>query len=283
MLADYSYPPVTLWLPIFKLSPRWMRIIWKKVVIDVTKPCSLKQRIWYRSALRLRYLFPNLEQLRRLRSPRPPIFKAPPSLSSAAAPEGLEDAIQELEDATPPFGDDVELPEGYRTFVVAGEVPHFKFPGSYHLRLYLDGNHVDDISVLNRLHPENCPNCVARMASGNALVKGVMTLPHEHVVGLLDKHGKNNENTTDAEVIELLKNSLTAHVVTPIGTKLAEAARGLSRTPMDHSLEEWKDHPSLSLHSSHVYLATSDHEVLSHGDWAHHGTVLRGEWRCARI
>lgn len=291
-LADYSYPPEELWVPIFKRSPGkgWgpyqLRMIWKKVVIDVTKPSSLTQRKMYRSALRLRYLFPNLQQLRLLPSPRPPIFKTPYPPSEAS--EGLEDAIQSLEDATspgdatPPLGEDVELPDGFRRFVVTGEVPQFKFHGSYHLRLYLDGKHVDDISVLNRLHPANCPNCVARMASGTASVKGVMSLPHEHVVGLLNKHGKNNENTTDDEVVELLKNNLTAHVVTPVGTKLAEAAQGLSRTPMDDSSKEWSDHyPTLSLHSSNVYLATPDHEVLSQEDWAHHGTVLHGEWRYA--
>ena len=176
--------------------------------------------------------------------------------------------------------------DGFRDFAVTADVPQFAFRGSHRLELHLDGTRVDDVSVLNRLNPAKCENCVSRMERGgaSARVRGVMTLPHAHVVRLLEKHGKNTAETTDEEVVELLKEHLSAHIVNPVGGKLAEAAQGLCKKPMPsgHPVFKEEDHPTLTLHSSRLMLAAPRcHEPHLHQGWIHHGDVLKGEWRFA--
>lgn len=265
-MSVYTYPPLELTASSFQFQsgPQASQAVTsKKVVIDVTKPSTPEQRKEYIAALQQLYGDSDLVH-KQLPAGNPPIFNSP--VSAADVP----DTHQKV--------------DGFRDFVVTGDVPQFAFKGSHRLNLHLDGAHVDDISVFSRLDPTRCQNCVSRIASGNTRVRGVMTLPHAHVVQLLEKHGLNTADTTDDQVIDLLKKHISAHIVTPVGTKLAEASHGLSDTPLPEGHTEFKeeDHPVLHLHSSRVFMAAPHHHAPHlHEGWVHHGAVLQGQWRFA--
>ena len=232
----------------------------KKVVIDVTKPSTLDQRKEYIAALQQLYGDSAFIK-QQLPAAKPPIFKSPPA---------------------PRIPDTYQPVDGFRDFVVTGELPQFAFTGSHRLVLLLDGAPVDDISVLSRIDPSTCENCQASIAAGNATVRGVMTLPHAQVVNVLEKNKKNTPDITDDEVIDVLKKHISAQIVTPSGAKLAEASDGLSQTPapLGHKVLEEARQPVLELHSSRVFMAApGTHEPRLHEEWVHHGTVLQGEWR----
>lgn len=276
------------------------------VVIDVTKPASPADRAVYLAALQQYYGDSKLAQKSHPVA-KPPIFNSPAIslLQKSSLPPATTESVRAASVgvanvAAAPHVPDVqavlappaptkliapppthEPVSGFRDFVVTGALPQFAFRGSHRLKLHLDGTHVANLSVLSRLDPARCANCEGRIASGRTHVRGVMTLPHAHVVGLLEKHGLNREDASDEEVIELLKKHISAQIVNPVGTVLAEAAHGPSAdAPEGHPVFKAEDHPVLQLHSSRVFLSAPHHrQPRIHEGWIHHGAVLKDQWQ----
>lgn len=233
-----------------------------QVTIDVTQAADLEARQLYITALQEYY---------RDLSPKIAPSKAKPGMFFSPI-----DRSDIPETYTPV--------EGYRDFVVVGFLQQFAFRGSHRLQLYLDGVWVNEISVFSRMLPERCQNCAGRIASGNAFVRGAMGLPYAVVVQALEKEGKNAEETTDEEVIEVLKRRLSAKIVAPNGTLLAEHAAPSQADGGEVSaqgLMARKDTPAFYLSSARL-LESDDRKLPSEFfDWQDHGSVLDVSWRLA--
>ncbi|KAF7795791.1 hypothetical protein EIP86_006958 [Pleurotus ostreatoroseus] len=289
-----------------------------QVVIDVTKPATAEQRAQYLAALQQFYGDATLAQASRplakpalFNSPAvsflqtsalaavqsQPVRTAPAGVANAAAAPHIDavkaaphvDAIKAAPPAAPATAPRPPLLPppthqplvGFRDFVVTGALPQFAFRGSHRLALHLDGLHVANLSVLSRLDPARCANCQGRVAAGRTHVRGVMALPHAHVVRLLEKHGLNREDAGEDEVVGLLKRHISAQIVTPVGTVLAEATHEASvAVPEGGAVFKAEDHPVLHLHSSRVFVATPQHrQPRVHEGWVHHGAVLKDQWK----
>jgi len=265
---SYTYPPLTL--PLITMDPATGETLTKEVTIDVTKPSTLAQRREYISALHQHYWVGFASNTR---GP-PPLGKAPIFRSIPA-------------DDAPTRGAGAVVPiDGVREFVVVGHVYQYAFKGSHRLELYFDDNLVSDISVLSRLNPAACENCAARVQD-NATVRGIMTIPHNMVIALLDKLDKNDPNTSDEDVINTLSSHIRAKIVSPSGRVLADGIHGQGINPPTHRggggpppvLETGKA-PILQFYSARVMPVVPEKgETGGNKDWIHHGAVLTGDWR----
>ena len=196
--------------------------------------------------------------------------------------------------------------EGVRDFTVVVTLPQFAFRGSHRLELYLDEVYVGNVSVFSRLEPEKCQNCVGRIAEGNPSVSGVIRLPHDIVLHLLEKNDANKTETTDEEVLQVIKANLFARIVRPDKTQIAiaherlrtgrppsegtrrflytatEASR-LVRDPVDISaiktppLDENRS-PTMEIHSARILISRDQMLPPMRDDYQSHGEVLEEEW-----
>lgn len=228
--------------------------------IDITQPVDLTTRKKYIAALQQYYK--DLSPQDGAGLAKPPMFHAE-TLDKRAVPATHKPV------------------HGMRDFVVVGHVPQFAFKGSHRLELYLDGKFINDISVFSRADPERCENCARRIASGNAHVRGAMGLPHAYVVQVLEKEGKNLEDTTDDEVVDALKTHLSARIVRPDGSPLAAhvpasaavADEGLQKRGMSPD-----SCPTLHLCSARILESHDAATPVERADWRHHGAVLNEHW-----
>jgi hypothetical protein len=124
--------------------------------------------------------------------------------------------------------------KGFRQFIVMGALPQYAFPGSHSLELYAtlgqDNYFVNDISVLSRLFPAECENCLTNQQS-RITVRGAMYIPHGLVVEILQSAGANDKTTSEASVIQAISERLHMRIVTPAGDLLAEAKHRLMTGP----------------------------------------------------
>lgn len=239
-----------------------------KVVIDISKPATVTQRKVYIAALQV-YFSDLSTPLPEKASPAiglPPIFNSP--LARGKIPEHL---------ASP-------LP-GYRDFFVAISLPQHAFKGSHRLKLYIDDQMVNELSVFSRIVPEQCGNCAGRIASGTDFVRGALGIPHSAIMYILQKECCNARDTTDEKVIAAIVKHLTAKVVTPSGQVLAmhvaaSAAAGAGPAMRRVALKA-ESCPKLELISSRMAISKRTTDTLEPDtpfDWRHHGAVLNQNW-----
>ncbi|KAL4246233.1 hypothetical protein ABKN59_009367 [Abortiporus biennis] len=234
------------------------------IVIDVTKPCTLADRVVYQWALQKLYDTKMFSIGRSAPRASSPIFRQ--------VPKGVPG--------------DYEVARGIREFYVIGTLSQYMLRMSYHLELYLDGAHVNEMSVFNRMVPERCGKCTNREnQEGGARVRVSMRLPHSIVHQVLLKYGKDDETTSDEEVIEVLKEHLTARIVAPDRTLLVGSERyhlALPHLPVPNgTLIALDKSPVLELTSAQI-LHPKDEEAqlpILHGAIAEHGIIETGRWR----
>ena len=260
------------------------------VTIDVTKPCTLDERKQYIAALQ--YHFGARPTLLLGPGPaRPPIFRGVPAEETPQLPGG-------------------KVVDGTRDFVVVVTLPQFGFRGSHRLELYLDGVYVGDVSVFSRTKPEKCKNCASNIASGTAVVRGVVGLPHDVVVQVLEKAGANTDTTTEEEIAQILKDNLVGRIVRPDRTLLAHGESGFVSGTGPNDQTQWinqhsvgglgtyalrqsrqtiavahypilpdKNEPTLEIHSARVVVSEDEFVPPVRTDVISHGVALGGEWR----
>ncbi len=257
--VDYTYDPLTL-----PVSDGTSNVV-KQVTIDVTKPSTLEERTEYIAALH-QYYGGNTVQLR-------------DTTNLVAKPALFNHPVTDVPDTH-------QVVDGYRDFVIVVLLSQYAFRGSHRLELFLDGVLVGNVSVFSRINPANCEACVARIASGDAKTRGIITIPHALVVQVLEKYGLNKETTTDEEIVALLKKHIVAKIVNPIGSALAHASHGhVTASPGSHLPELKEEHrPNLRFHSTRVLVSAPGGTAPPQSvGWIDHGEVLGGEWRHATV
>lgn len=235
-----------------------------KVVIDISKPATLAQRKVYIAALQVYFadLSIPVPEKTDAKIALPPIFHAP--VIGDAIPAQL---------CSP-------LP-GYRDFIVVASLAQHAFKGSHRLKLYVDDQMVNELSVFSRLNPEMCGNCVGRIASGTDFMRGALGIPHSAVVHVLEKECCNGRDTSDEKVIAAIAKHLSAKVVAPDGQVLAlhvTASAGQDTRRVALKAEHW---PTLELISSRMAVSKRTTDTLEPDapfDWRHHGAVLNENW-----
>ncbi|PSR78169.1 hypothetical protein PHLCEN_2v7501 [Hermanssonia centrifuga] len=255
----YTYDPLTL-----PVSDGTSNVV-KQVTIDVTKPSTLEERTEYIAALH-QYYGGNTVQLR-------------DTTNLVAKPALFNHPVTDVPDTH-------QVVDGYRDFVIVVLLSQYAFRGSHRLELFLDGVLVGNVSVFSRINPANCEACVARIASGDAKTRGIITIPHALVVQVLEKYGLNKETTTDEEIVALLKKHIVAKIVNPIGSALAHASHGhVTASPGSHLPELKEEHrPNLRFHSTRVLVSAPGGTAPPQSvGWIDHGEVLGGEWRHATV
>ena len=198
------------------------------------------------------------------------------------------------------------LVEGVREFTIVVTLPQFAFRGSHRLELYLDQVLVGEVSVFSRLQPDKFKNCVGRIAAGHATVRGVIRLPHDIVLNVLERSSLNKPDTSDDVVAQVIKDHLVAKIFRPNKTELAWAEpKGLTgdvstsnhrrmmystvdgprlvHSPIEVSsirspVLEQNRSPTLELHSALLYVSRNRMLPMIFDDWKSHGTVLENEW-----
>ena len=161
--ADYTYPSITA-----------RGLGHNEIVVDIAnKQPSPAQRSLYAAALAAYWgVDPRTHLKQTERKAEPPIFKIPTDNRTNS------DTIV----------------KGFRQFIVMGALPQYAFPGSHSLELYAtlgeDHYFVNDISVLSRLFPAGCENCLTN-EQARITVRGAMYVPHGLVVEILQLAGAN--------------------------------------------------------------------------------------------
>ncbi|KII82909.1 hypothetical protein PLICRDRAFT_180909 [Plicaturopsis crispa FD-325 SS-3] len=138
------------------------------------------------------------------------------------------------------------------------------------------------MGLQHEVNPDRCAECVGRRAA-EARVRGVMVIPNDAVLEVLEKYGKNGDDVPHEEVIELLKSKLVARIVSVGSATLADAVPDRSSETYTKPLDKAK-HPRLRLHSAGACVPKGDlddvtvpHDV-DYFDWQDHGVVFEDMW-----
>jgi hypothetical protein len=117
-----------------------------------------------------------------------------------------------------------EVLSGYRDFVFVVDLPEFKYSGSYRVDLCLATAPevlVSSAAVFARSEWERCSACVEHQREDRPII-GHMPINPIIIAYLLDKVGKNREDTTKEEVITILQHSFAVKVLSPDGTQVLD-------------------------------------------------------------
>jgi tyrosinase len=258
VFADYTYPPLQ------------GVIAGKKVSIDIAQPCTPEQRQVYRRILQNHFnLNPqrDIEELDVI-APRLPIF-FPASLRAAESPKGYA-AIA-----------------NFRQFFIDVAMPPSAFAGSHRLGLEvaLGGVRVPlgSVSVLSRLDPGRCANCVQRGLEPTP-VRGRIMLPAAVALALVDKpappagagHMIPHTAPSDGPDLRGFKASFSAQIATPGSARLASADETVPVGMIPNGVQMGEDAaPKATLWSAAVAHPEDDMDgAVKFFDWKDHGEIF---------
>ncbi|CAE6476118.1 unnamed protein product [Rhizoctonia solani] len=243
----YTYPPI-------KYVDKAGRHCEVKIDTDPTQPTSLKLRRKQRYYLQKHFCYD------------------PPKARDEAQSEtqthlvsGIFTKHHRYTDGPTPSGHKVV--DNYRQFFVSVSLDPTFIRGSYMLVLSIYHEaalgrpipnedtssklyEIGRVAVLSRGSSEACGNCQAQRAGG-VRVRGIIMIPHLDVHKLLVAAGKNDEKTTDIEVIEAIKITLVAQLVLPNGL-VHSRLQDVGSDEAERSLSGGRV-PYLELLSSDVY------------------------------
>ncbi len=179
----------------------------------------------------------------------------------------------------------IGCPSGYqdlgkfRIFVIVVTISEHAYEGSFHVELVPRGIPnvvINKVSFLRRRSADRCGACLGRQAA-HSLVQATMILDSNEICSLIRGAGLSGRDARDEQIINLLKTSFEARVVSPDGSVLAECRRGLSGTPGTKPLNAGL--PTLSFYS-----ACAAHPTGNQGgdirffNWVNHTTLLNNDW-----
>ncbi|KAG8738890.1 hypothetical protein FRC10_006407 [Ceratobasidium sp. 414] len=187
--------------------------------------------------------------------------------------------------------------KGYRQFVVTASLSPSYHNGSYSLNVVMQINqksiYVGSIAVLGRGKSASCGNCQARRVA-NTRVRGVLLVPHEHVVGVIEAspieapvpQGSGSAGAEAAAVhgpanrlIQNLRTSLNCHVVLPSGRVYSRLSKeGLS----DEGGDPNDTVPEVHLLSCDVYQDGDEDAPYCFSNWLDHG-LPHGKWAKVQV
>lgn len=186
------------------------------LTIQVDKPCTPTQLPSY--LLALQFYFGHLGYLEALEG-APPIKPG-----YLLAPGGPSDPQN-----------DVELMQKYRQFSVIVTYDKFAFKLSHSIEIFLPKEDqtpgkpeqsetiVASVTCLKRSDPFRCANCVGQQQAGR-LHAGHMVINPVILTYLLERHGINEANTTEDQIVNVLRGSLRSRAVDPGRRVLAEGS-----------------------------------------------------------
>jgi hypothetical protein len=254
MLADYTYPPIAHDN--------------RSVSID-TPYHNRAQRLEYQGVLQKHFGLNTKQELDELALlARAPILPLSQTFADAKVPYGYAPIAN------------------FRRCFVEVMMPRAAFSGSHRLDLNVtlgpERVALGYVSVLSRLEPERCENCV-QLARGGRPISGRIMLPAAVTLSLLDQHEMGAEHKgamNDApDPFHGLKHAFGAGIATPGNHPLANAkpsgmtvgvARGISL--------EREATPKLTLWSATVAHPEDDpNGAIELFDWKSHGT-LSPDW-----
>lgn len=238
-----------------------------KISVQVDQPATYDQRKTYLGVLAKHWQYDPPNEVAQLPRPlKPPFFR-------------LHGGLLGLPETHTVF-------ENYRLFTVTITLNPFAFNGSHLLEVFLHdyptvviGAH----AVLSRVDPNRCSNCVARRDEGSMSV-GRIVVPAIFIYGILEAKGLNNENATNEQVVQAVKEAFGARVTTPGHQRLAVAHPRLpvGAEPGDSShppLDAGKV-PELAILSAFVSYPRDDPSGAAlHVDWQDHGKILGDVWK----
>lgn len=184
-----------------------------------------------------------------------------------------------------PLLGNIGVPLGYqvigkfRVFVIVVTISEHAFDGSFHIELRPRGVPnvlINKVSFLRRRLVNHCAACIGRQAS-HALVRATMIMDSSDIHRLIHGAGFNRRDARDNDIIQLLKTSFEARIVTPGGQCLAESRHGLSGLPNIRSLTS-------GIPKMRFYSASACHPIGNpNGDiqffnWVSHFSLLDNDW-----
>ncbi|KAG9119290.1 hypothetical protein FRC07_005740 [Ceratobasidium sp. 392] len=198
-----------------------------------------------------------------------------------------------------------EVVNNYRQFIVQVSLSQTDFGGSYRLKLNLaigeNEFEIGSVAVLGRGRSAGCGNCQGLRAIG-ARVHGVVLIPHEAVVGLVQSlpsaaHAASADDDAPEleDVAQKVLSSLRPSIVLPSGKVVSRPSTELEVTDATLKLPAGAV-PSIHLLSGGVYQPLSSEKPADTDakltwlkaevkkspfgfyDWKDHGAPLLGEW-----
>jgi tyrosinase len=252
MLVDYTYPP----------------IVHDSRSVSIDTPYHTRaQRLKYQGVLQKHFGLNTKQELDELAVlARPPILPLSHTFVDAKVPYGYAPIAN------------------FRRCFIEVVMPRDGFSGSHRLDLNatLGGKRVPlgYVSVLSRLQPERCGNCV-QLASEGRPISGRIMLPAVVTLKLLDQHEMGVEHTGEAHADPFhgLKHGFDAGIATPGNHPLANAdPSGMTALQENSPGLESEATPKLTLWSAAVAHPEDDPDgAIELFDWKSHGTLFDGK------
>jgi tyrosinase len=174
----------------------------------------------------------------------------------------------------------------FRRCFIEVMMPRDGFSGSHRLDLNVTLGRervpLGYVSVLSRLEPERCGNCM-QLAPGGRPISGRIMLPAAVALSLLDQHEMGVEHTDEtnhaADPFHGLKHAFNAVIATPGNRPLANAElSGMTARQENSPGLEPEATPKLTLWSAAVAHPEDDPDgAIELFDWKSHGTLFDGK------
>ena len=257
-MLDYTYPAIE----------------YGGTKVQVDLPFDQSKQASYLSALQKYWSRGELDFFQRRSDDDLPIIRAPIFHQARSLPGNVPGV---------PLGG---IPEGcesvskYKIFVIVITVSEHAYNGSFSIELRpcaAPNVVINKVSFLRRGSPENCAACVGRQAS-HSLVRSSMVLKSSDIQSLISGAGLDRPDATDAEIINLLKNSFEARVVGCDGKLIAQSRQGLSQEPNCTLLQD-VGKPKMAFYSaSCAYPVGNLGGNIQFYNWTKHTSLLANDW-----